>query len=199
MAELSLFPPQRDRSNSAATGLWTSHPHVAEIGSSSQDWTDIDFETCLDLAFAALIWAYTGDDSPCFVSTHLAKADRRRFSHVLKAGVTTTLAEAVRSIRNVGVLLNDAMEAPSMLVHVPRDQGCFDNWTSTTTGKSSIPLQLFAEREGGTSAAPYELQPGRMPTTSTPSMLTYMSGIFWSSSTKYGNPHMKQDSKILTS
>ncbi|EGP82833.1 uncharacterized protein MYCGRDRAFT_96900 [Zymoseptoria tritici IPO323] len=156
MAELSLFPPQRDRSNSAATGLWTSHPHVAEIGSSSQDWTDIDFETCLDLAFAALIWAYTGDDSPCFVSTHLAKADRRRFSHVLKAGVTTTLAEAVRSIRNVGVLLNDAMEAPSMLVHVPRDQGCFDNWTSTTTGKSSIPLQLFAEREGGTSAAPLQ-------------------------------------------
>ncbi|SMR60750.1 unnamed protein product [Zymoseptoria tritici ST99CH_1E4] len=61
-----------------------------------------------------------------------------------------------------------------MLVHVPRDQGCFDNWTSTTTGKSSIPLQLFVEREGGTSAAPYELQPGRMPTTSTPSMLTYI-------------------------
>jgi amino acid adenylation domain-containing protein len=128
--------------------------HAAEIGLPSQDWADGDLETCLDLAFAALIWAYTGDDPVCFVTTRLANVHHQQVAHRLQVELATTFAEAVRAIRNDRMPLDDTIDAPSILVHVPRDGSSTNNRSFDPIGMGSIPLQLFAERAdemGGTS------------------------------------------------
>jgi amino acid adenylation domain-containing protein len=149
MAELSVFPPQRDGSKSATSGSWTSLSHTTDIGPPSQDWADDDFESCLDLAFAALISAYTGDDSVCFVTTRLDNVDHKHAAHKLEVQLATTFAEAVRSIRNDRVPLDNTVDAPSILVHVPQDGGSFNNRSFDPLDQGIIPLQLFSERKKG--------------------------------------------------
>jgi hypothetical protein len=77
MADLSLIP-QRDGSKNAASS-WTSLLHTTELDPPSQDRAD-GLEACLDLAFAALIWAYTGDDPACLVNARLANAINKQCS-----------------------------------------------------------------------------------------------------------------------
>jgi amino acid adenylation domain-containing protein len=149
MADLSLFPPQRDGSKSAASSSWTSLSHTTELGLPSQDWADSDLEACLDLAFAALIWAYTGDDSVCFLTTRLANVHHQHAAEILEVQLTATFAEAVRSIRSDRVPLDNTIDAPSILVHVPQDGGSFNNRSFEPIAKGSVPLELFTEREGG--------------------------------------------------
>jgi amino acid adenylation domain-containing protein len=149
MADLSLFPPQRDGSKDATSGSWTSLSHAADIGLPSQDWADGDLEACLDLAFAALIWAYTGDDPVCFVTTRLANLHHRKVAHILEVELATTFTEAVRAIRNDRAPLDITIDAPSILLHGPRDGSSINNRIFDPIDVGNIPLQLFAEREDG--------------------------------------------------
>ena len=149
MADLSLFPPQRDGSKSAASASWTSQSNTVNIGPSSQDWVDDDLEACLDLAFAVLIWAYTGDDSVCFVSTRQANVHHQHVAHRLQVELATTLAGAVRSVQKDRMPLDSTINAPSILVHVTRDGRTSDDTSFVPIDKGIMPLQLFCEREGG--------------------------------------------------
>jgi hypothetical protein len=90
----------------------------------------------------------------CFVTTRLANVHHQQVAHRLQVELATTFAEAVRAIRNDRMPLNDTIDAPSVLVHVPRDGSSTNNRSFDPIGMGSIPLQLFAERAdemGGTS------------------------------------------------
>ena len=113
----------------------------------------ISINACLDLAFATLIWVYTGDRTIQFLSCKSSRQSPRYSIQELTISPTTTILEAFASITTSDSIESSLVTAaPSALVHVSA------NATHVLDGQlDDVPLQIRCQTDAADSSVKVQL------------------------------------------
>lgn len=122
MDDFPQFPCQLGHSPNTQQESWASHAFGLELNKKVARNGTRHIETCLNLAFAQMIWEFTGDTPVrCLIST----TQQRLTEHTtcrLAIDSTTTIEEALRDIAKSTQTISSAnASAPSALVHITND------------------------------------------------------------------------------
>jgi amino acid adenylation domain-containing protein len=142
MEDFSPFPCQLGQTTQQQQKSWASQAVLVELGEKAWSCTKRDLEATVDLAFAVLVWKFTGIADVRFLVTRLEeKSFRHSTCSVAIDDSDMTIASVLANIAPSSLQTSSVdTAAPSALVHSPRDFS-----VDSKDLLQQVPLQIWCE------------------------------------------------------
>jgi amino acid adenylation domain-containing protein len=149
MGDFSPFPCQLGQSTAQQQNSWASQTVLIELGRRAGSATTKDLEATVNLAFAVLVWKFTGYADVRFLATALDEESFQHSTCSLAVNPDTTVAKAVSAAATASLQTSSVdIAAPSALVHAP--QGF---WVNAKNVLQQVPLQMWCKIDKDNSRA----------------------------------------------
>ena len=122
MEDFTPFPCQLGQSTQQQQKSWASQTVLVEFGKQAGSRASKDLEATVNLAFAVLIWKFTGHADVRFLATTLEEGAFQHSTCSLAINPDRTVAKAVSETATASLQTSNVdIAAPSALVHTPQD------------------------------------------------------------------------------
>jgi hypothetical protein len=147
MADLSPFPCQLGQSTAQQQKSWASQTALIELGEQAAFCTSKDHEATVNLAFAVLVWKFTGHADVRFLATTLEEQSFQHSTCSLAIDPNRTVAKAVSETATASLQTSSVdIAAPSALVHASQESS-----VNSKNVLQQVSLQIWCKVDKGTS------------------------------------------------